>query len=258
MLQGKKVLIVGMMGEKSIAYGVAKAMYCQGAELGFSCMARFKPRLDGLCAHFDPWLVHATDLSDDQQIEDLAKAVVARVGKIDIIVHSVAYAPKDHLEGDYLDNLTREGFLQAHDISSYTLAALTKTFLRFINPDGAIITLSYMGAQRAMPNYNVMGVAKASLESQVRYLALACGKRAVRVNAVSAGPIRTASAAGVKGLRGMIDQVAKVSPRPQAVTTDEVGQACTFLCSDMASAVTGTVLYVDNGYNILGAYTPED
>ena len=252
MLKGKKVLIVGLMSDRSIAYGIAQQMHSQGAELGFSYLERFADRVATLTKPWSPYLLTACDLSNDDDIASLVNQVVEKVGSIDVLVHSVAFAPRDHLEGNFLQNLTREGINQAHDISSHSLPLLTKALLPHMNDNGSILTLTYLGATRALSNYNVMGSAKASLESNVRYLALCCGQRGIRVNAVSAGPIRTPSASGVKDLRTMIDIVAEKSPIAKPINIDQVGNTCAFLASDLASGITGSTIFVDHGYHIMG------
>ena len=250
MLRQKKALVIGIMSDRSIAYGIANAMHTHGADLGLSYLERFTDRVNKLAEPWTPWLSHSCDVAKDSDIINLAEAVKEKVGKIDILVHSIAFAPRDHLEGGLLDNMTREGFLTAHEISTYSLAALTKAFLPIINDHGSICTMTYLGSQRAVPNYNVMGLAKASLESAVRYLAMDCGKHNIRVNAISAGPIRTPSAAGVKDMRSLVSTIAQASAIKQPVTIDEVGNACAFLCSPLASGITGETIYVDNGFNM--------
>ncbi len=251
-LSGKKALIVGVMSDRSIAYGVAKSMHEHGAQLGFSYLERFESRVKDLTADWSPFMLSACDVANDADIQKLADDVKETVGEIDILVHSVAFAPRDHLEGDFLQNLTRSGMQQAHDVSSYSLPLLTKALLPCMSDNGSILTMTYLGSSRAMSHYNVMGTAKASLESSVRYLALCCGKRGIRVNAVSSGPIRTASASGIKDLRDMIDHVAKNSPIAKPIDIDQVGNTCAFLASPLASGITGSIIYVDHGYHIAG------
>ena len=255
MLAKKKALVIGLMSDRSIAYGISSAMHQQGAEIGLSCLPRFTERVTKLAEPWSPWMIHPSDCSQDEEIQALADTVAQKVGKIDVLVHSIAFAPRDHLEGGVLDNITREGFLTAHDISVYSLCALVKAFLPHMNDGAAVCTLSYLGSQRAVPNYNVMGLAKASLESAVRYLAMDCGKRNIRVNAVSAGPIRTPSAAGIKDMRAMQSQVAQASAIKEPVSIEQVGNVCAFLCSPLASGVTGEVVYVDNGFHMSGGAT---
>ncbi len=254
MLSGKKVLVIGMMSERSIAYGVANAMHGLDAELGFSCMARFEDRIKKISEPWSPFMINVCDVSQDADIEKLASEV-AKCGKIDAIVHSIAFAPRDHLEGGILKNLTREGFQMAHDISAYSLAAVTKACLPHMNDNGAIVALTYLGSSKIIPNYNVMGPCKASLESMVRYLAYDCGKRGIRVNAVSAGPVRTPAASGIKNMGQMLSKVAACSPIKKTITTTQVGNVTAFLCSDMSSGITGEVIFVDNGYHAMGVVT---
>lgn len=253
MLAGKTVLIVGMMSERSIAYGIAQAMHAQGARLIFSCMERFVPRVTEIAKQWqEDTLVIPCDLSKDEDIEALRLTIQSCGTMLDALVHSVAFAPRDHLEGGILDALTREGFRQSLDVSVYTCAALTKALLPHINKGGSVVALSYIGAQRAIEHYNIMGVAKAALESSVRYMARDCGKRGIRVNAVSAGPVRTASAAGIKGMSSMLSHVAERSPVPEPVTILQIGNVCAFLCSELAQCVTGEVVFADNGYHCVG------
>ncbi|MEC8383274.1 MAG: enoyl-ACP reductase [Pseudomonadota bacterium] len=252
MLAGKKALIVGLMSDRSIAYGVSDRLFAQGCKLGFSSMERFTERVTKLTEAWSPFMMHPCDVMSDDDIESLAKKVCDTVGKIDILVHSVAFAPRDHLEGTILSNLTREGISQAHEVSSHSLPLLTKALLPCINDNGSIITMTYLGASRVVPNYNVMGAAKASLEASVRYLACACGDRGIRVNAISAGPIRTPAASGIRDLRTMIDYVGSKSPIAKPITAEQVGDVCAFLSSDMASSITGSVIYADHGYHIMG------
>lgn len=253
MLQGKKVLIVGMMSERSIAYGIASKMFEHGAQLGFSSLPRFRSRVEKMSKDWSSFLINECDVTSDDEIANLVEEVKNSVGKIDVLIHSIAFAPRDHLESDLLENLTREGFRVSQEVSSYSLAALTKSLLPVMNDNGAICTLTYLGSERVVPHYNIMGPAKASLESMVRYLALACGDRNIRVNAVSSGPIKTPSAAGIKNMKQMVDVFAERSPIKKPVTADQVGNVCAFLCSDLASAVTGGVFYVDNGHNIMAS-----
>lgn len=256
-LEGKRALIVGLASKRSIAYGIAAAMKAQGAELAFSYQNdRLKDRVTDMAKHFDSTMVMPCDVADDAQIIDLFEQLGQHWSELDILVHSVAYAPADQLEGDYLENINREGFAIAHDISSYSLAALARAAEPMMRkPQGAILTLSYLGAERVVPNYNVMGVAKASLEANVRYLASSLGPKGIRVNAISAGPIRTLAASGIKGFREMLDYNAQTAPLRDNVDIDQVGQASAFMCSEMASGITGEVLHVDMGYHLVGMGT---
>lgn len=251
-LSGKRALIIGVASKRSIAWGIANAMHEQGAELAFTYQnERLKSRVGELAASLDSDFLLPLDVTDDQQIADVASGLEQRWGHVDIVVHAVAYAPRDHLEGDYLENLTREGFSQAHDVSAYSFAALGKALRPLMRGrDAAMVTLSYLGAERVIPNYNVMGVAKASLEANTRYMAYALGPEGVRVNAISAGPIRTLAAAGIGDFRSMLEQTERDSPLRRNVTIEDVGNTAAFLCSDLASGITGETVYVDAGFNI--------
>ncbi len=255
MLTGKRALITGVASNRSIAWGIAQAMHREGAELAFTYQNdKLKERVEKFAAELDSRIILPCDLTDDDQIEQVFTDLAKNWDGLDILVHSAAYAPREMLEGDYLDNLTREGFLMAHDISSYSFAAMGKAALPMMQSgNGAMLTLSYIGAVIAMPNYNVMGTAKASLEASVRYMACDLGPRNIRVNAISAGPIRTLAASGIKGLKGFLNHVENNSPLRRNVTIEEVGNVAAFLCSDLASAVTGEITYVDCGYNIAGS-----
>ncbi len=252
-LAGKKALIVGIASNRSIAYGIAQAMHREGAELAFSyANDRLKPRVEKFSAEFDSDIVLPCDVSIDNEITGLFTQLGKRWDSLDIMVHSVAFAPREALDGDYLDNLDREGFRIAHDISSYSLAAMAKAGRSMMqNTNGAIITMTYLGSERALPNYNVMGVAKASLEANVRYLAAALGPEGIRVNSISAGPLRTLASAGIGSFRKILDEVARNSPLRRNVTIEQVGNTAAFLCSDLASGITGENIYVDSGYNIV-------
>jgi enoyl-[acyl-carrier protein] reductase I len=253
-LQNKKVLITGVASNRSIAYGVAKAMHREGAELAFTYQGdKLKGRVEGFAAEFGSSLVLPLDVAEDDQIQACFDQLAQHWDGLDAIVHSIAYAPADQLEGSFADAVTREGFRVAHDISAYSLAAMAKAGRALMQGRNAgIVTMSYLGAVRTVPNYNVMGVAKASLEATMRYLADALGPEGIRVNAVSAGPIRTLAASGIANFRAMLADVEQKTPLRRNVTTDEVGNAAAFLCSELASGITGDVLYVDSGYHILG------
>jgi enoyl-[acyl-carrier protein] reductase I len=259
-LAGKRALIVGLATERSIAYGIAAAMRREGAELACTYQNdRLKDRVSGMAQGLGSELVLPMDVAHDAEID----AAIARVGSawdhLDIIVHSVAFAPREQLAGGYLDSVTREGFQIAHDISSYSLAALAKAGRPLMTgQNGAILTLTYLGAVRSIPSYNVMGLAKASLEANVRFLAADLGPQGTRVNAISAGPIKTLAAAGVSGFRRMLGQVAAASPLRRNVTIEEVGNVAAFLCSDLASGVTGEIVYVDAGYSHVGMSFPDE
>lgn len=255
LLEGKRALIVGVASNRSIAWGIARAMHREGAELAFTYQNdKLRARVEKFAADCHSDITIPCDVGDDGQIIEVFAHLDDYWDSLDILIHSVAFAPKEQLEGEYLEHVTRAGFLQAHDISSYSFCALgdaARPMMKETN--GAMLTLSYIGAARAMPNYNVMGVAKASLEANVRYMAASLGPEGIRVNAISAGPIRTLAASGIKGLRGFLSHVAEVTPLRRNVTIDEVGNTAAFLCSDHASAITGEITYVDCGYNSVGA-----
>ena len=253
-LQDKKVLMVGVASNRSIAWGTAQAMAREGAQLAFTYQGeKLQKRVTDLAASVGSDLVFPCDVSSDEQIE----AVFAELGQkwdgLDCIVHSVAFAPREQLEGGFAEAVTREGFSMAHDISAYSLAALAKAGRSMMaGRNGSIVAMTYLGAVRVVPNYNVMGVAKASLEATMRYLAGSLGPEGTRVNAISAGPIRTLAAAGISDFRAKLNKAAEVTPMRRNVTIEEVGNAAAFLCSDLASGITGDVLYVDTGYHVLG------
>ena len=250
-LQGKRALIVGLASKRSIAYGIAKAMHREGAELALTYQNdKLKERVSSFAAEFDSELVFPLDVSSDAEIEQVFTDLGTAWDGLDIVVHSVAYAPREQLEGDYPENLTREGFQIAHDISAYSFAALAKASRSMMKGrNGSLLTLSYLGAIRVVPHYNVMGVAKAALEANVRYLATGLGRSGTRVNAISAGPIRTLAASGISDFKKLLDIAANASPLGRNVDIDEVGNAAAFLCSDLASGITGEVMYVDAGFN---------
>jgi len=253
-LAGKRALILGVASDRSIAWGIAKAMHREGAELAFTYQGdKLKPRVEKFAAELDSNITLPLDVSSDEQIDTAFAALAKAWDGLDIIVHCVAYAPREELDGLYLDAVTRQGFSIAHDISSYSFAALAKAGRSLMQGrNGALLTLSYIGALRAMPGYNVMGLAKASLEANVRYLAQSLGPEGIRVNAISAGPIRTLAASGIKGFKKMMEYYEKMTPLGRAVTIDEVGNTAAFLCSDLASGITGEITYVDAGFNMMG------
>ena len=253
-LSGKRALIVGLASNRSIAWGVSQAMLREGAELAFSYPnEKMGERVTRMAAECNSDIVLPCDVSSDEQIENLFKELGKRWDGLDILVHSVAFAPADQLAGDYLDCVTREGFRIAHDISSYSFAALAKGARPMLQGrKAALLTMSYLGAVKTIPNYNVMGVAKASLEANVRYLAQSLGPEGIRVNGVSAGPIRTLAAAGISNFRKLLDTFAGTAPLRRNVSIEDVGNAAAFLCSDLASGITGEITYVDGGYNIVG------
>jgi enoyl-[acyl-carrier protein] reductase I len=253
-LAGKRAVIVGLASNRSIAWGIAQAMRREGAQLAFGYQNdKLKSRVTEMANELGSDIVLPLDVAEDAQIDAFFTALAQRWDGFDVLVHSVAFAPADQLDGRYLDAVNREGFRVAHDVSSYSLAALAK----YAEPAmrgraGSLLTLSYLGSTRTLPNYNVMGLAKASLEANVRFLAVDLGASGIRINAISAGPIRTLAASGVKGIRDMIAHVGATSPLKRNVTIEDVGNAAAFLCSDLAAGITGQVLYVDAGFNIVG------
>jgi enoyl-[acyl-carrier protein] reductase I len=253
-LDGKRALIVGIASQRSIASGIAEAMTAQGAQLAFTYQSeKLKSRVEDAAQAAGSDIVLPLDVGFDDQIESTFAELGKRWDGFDILVHSVGFAPREAIEGEFLDGLTRENFKIAHDISSYSLAALAKAARPMMKGrNGSILTLSYLGAERALANYNVMGLAKASLEACVRYLALNLGPEGTRVNAISAGPIKTLAAAGIANFRKMLGHVEDHAPLRRSVTIEDVGNVAAFLCSDLAAGVTGEITYVDAGYNILG------
>lgn len=253
-MQGKKVLIVGLASNKSIAWGIAKAMHREGAELAFTYQnEKLKDRVIKMAGECGSTITMELDVSNDDQINHVFNELGQHWDGLDSIVHSVAFAPRDALDGDYVNATTRDNFSIAHDISSYSFTALAKAGREMmLGRNGSLLTLTYLGAERAIPNYNVMGVAKASLEANVRYMAAALGAEGIRVNAVSAGPIRTLASAGINNFRSMLAKASDTAPMKKNVTIEEVGNAAAFLCSDLASGITGEITYVDGGYNIAG------
>ena len=253
-LKGKNVLVTGIASNRSISYSVAKKLRELDANVIISYQnERLKDRVlklkDDLQISLDSY---QCDLAEDKQILSMKEEIVGKYGNIDGIIHSAAFAPREELSGKYLDNVSRNGFSIAHDISSYSLTALCKIFRDSLNESSSIVTLSYIGAQRVIQNYNVMGIAKASLEASVKYLADSLGERKIRVNAISAGPIKTLAAAGISGFNQILDIYEKKSPITENITTDDVANVAYFLISNLSSSVTGQTLYVDNGFNIVG------
>jgi len=259
-LDGKRALIVGVASKRSIAYGIAQAMHREGAELAFTYQnEKLKGRVEDMAAGLDSTMCFPCEVTNDQEINNVFAGIAENWDGLDTIVHSVAYAPADQIEGDYLDNLDREGFKIAHEISSYSLGALAKAAYPLMEGRrGSILTLTYQGSTLAFPNYNLMGLAKASLEANVRYLANSLGPRGIRVNAISAGPIRTLAASGIKGFRKMLSFNEQMTPLRANVTIEEVGNAAAFLCSDLASGITGEITFVDAGFHSVGMAMPEE
>lgn len=252
-LSGKKALIVGVASDRSIAWSTAEFMHQQGAELAFTYLDdKLKKRVDKIAAKTGSEIVLPCDVNSDQQIDDVFTELKREWDGLDILVHSVGFAPRELLQGTYLDNLTREGYRVAMDTSSYSFAALGKAGREMMEGrDAALLTLTYLGAVRAMTNYNVMGVAKAALEANVRYMAHALGTDGIRVNGISAGPIKTLAASGIGNFKSMLDHVAKAAPLKRNVTQEDVAKVAAFLCSDWAHGITGEITYVDAGYNIM-------
>ena len=249
-LAGKRFLITGVLSSRSIAYGVARACRREGAELAFSYVGeRFRERVSGLAAEFGSSLVYDCDVADDAQIERLFAQLGEAWPEFDGFLHSIGFAPKEAIAGSFLDGLSREGFRIAHDISSYSFPALAKAAAGRLRPGAALLTLTYLGAQRSVPNYNTMGLAKASLEASVRYLASELGPRGVRVNGISAGPIKTLAASGIKGFGRILEVVERHAPLRRNVTIDDVGNVAAFLLSDLAAGVTSEITHVDAGFS---------
>lgn len=252
-LAGKKLLITGVLSNRSIAYGIAKACHAQGAELAFSYVGeRFKERITEFAADFNSSLIFDCDVGDDAQIAKLFEDLSAVWPKFDGFVHSIGFAPREAIAGDFLEGLTRENFRIAHDISAYSFPAMAKAALPMLNEKASLLTLSYLGALRTIPNYNTMGLAKASLESSVRYLAEALGPRGMRVNGISAGPIKTLAASGIKDFGKLLRIVANASPLRRNVTIEDVGNVAAFLLSDLAAGMTAEITYVDGGFSQTG------
>lgn len=253
-LTGKRALITGVASNRSIAWGIARAMHREGAELAFLYQnQRLEKRVRTLAASLDCHLCYECDVASDESLEVASSSLAADWNALDICVHAVAFAPREELRGDFLDASTREGFRLAHDVSAYSFSALAKRVRPMMRERaGALLTLTYLGAERVVPNYNVMGLAKASLEASVRYMANALGPEGIRVNAISAGPIKTLAAAGIADFRRFLEHAERHAPLRRNVGLDEVGNAAAFLCSDLASGITGEILYVDAGYNVMG------
>jgi enoyl-[acyl-carrier protein] reductase I len=257
-LAGKRAFIVGVATDRSIAWGIAQAMHREGAELAFSYVNdKMKERVEPLAQSVGSPLVMPLDVTVDEQTDAAFGRIKSEWGGIDIVVHAVAFAPRDALTGTFLDATTREGFRIAHDVSSYSLTALAQRAAPLMSGrNGALLTLSYLGAVRSIPGYNVMGLAKASLEANVRFLAADLGPRGIRMNGISAGPIKTLAAAGIPGFRKMLGRVAEIAPMRRNVTPEDVGNAAAFLCSDLAAGITGEILYVDSGFSTVGMSFP--
>lgn len=253
-LSGKKALITGVASDRSVATGIAEAFKREGAELAFTYQGeRLKSRVEEFAASCGSKLVMPLDVVEDAQIAEVMSELQKAWGGLDVLIHSIGFAPREQLQGRYLDAVTREGFRISHDISAYSFAALGKAAKPLmVGRQASLLTLTYLGAVRAVPMYNVMGPAKASLEANVRFMAADLGEDGIRVNGISAGPIKTLAAAGITGFRGMLSKAEAASPLKRNVSIEEVGNAAAFLSSDLASGITGEILYVDAGYNIMG------
>ncbi len=250
-LDGKRILITGVLSHRSIAYGIARACHKQGAQLAFTYQGeRFEERIRGFAAEFGSTLTFPCDVADDAQIAAVFAALRSHWDGLDGLVHAIGFAPKEAIEGDFLDGVSRDAFRIAHDISSYSFAALAKAAMPLMQGrGGALLTLTYLGAERVVPNYNTMGLAKASLEAAVRYMAGSLGPRGLRVNGISAGPIKTLAAMGIGGFSKILKFVEENAPMRRNVSIDDVGNVAAFLLSDLAAGVTGEITYVDNGFN---------
>ena len=259
-LAGKKILITGILSNRSIAYGVAHACRREGAALAFTYVNdELKDRVVKIAAEFGSVPVLPCDVTKDQDVDALFTALGAEWGMLDGLLHAIAFAPREALAGDFLNAISRAAFATAHDVSSYSLAALAKGARPLMQGrGGALLTLTYLGALRALPNYNVMGLAKASLEANVRYLASCLGPEGIRVNGISAGPVKTLAAAGIGGFSKIFRFVETNAPLRRNVTIDEIGNVAAFLLSDLASGVTGEITYVDNGFSIVAAGLNDD
>lgn len=252
-LTDKRCLIVGLASKRSIAWGIAQAMAREGASTAFTYQNdKLKERVEQMADRLGSDICLPLDVAEDREIDAMFASLKKRWDTVDVIVHSVAFAPRDQLAGTYLESVTREGFAVAHDISSYSFAALAKAGRDMLPAGGALLTLSYLGALRSLPSYNVMGPAKASLEANVRFMAAELGPAGIRVNGISAGPIKTLASAGVSGIRKMLQHVRSTAPLRRNITIEDVGNAAAFMCSDLASAITGEILYVDAGYSTVG------
>ena len=258
-LSGKKILITGLLSNRSIAYGIAKACHAQGAELAFSYVGdRFKDRITDFAAEFNSKLIFDCDVGDDAQIEKMFQDLSAHWPQFDGFVHSIGFAPREAIAGDFLDGLSRESFKIAHDISAYSFPAMAKAALPYLRADAALLTLTYLGSLRVVPSYNTMGLAKASLEASVRYLADSLGSKGIRVNGISAGPIKTLAASGIKGFGKILSVVESSAPIRRNVTIDDVGNAAAFLMSPLAGGISAEIVYVDGGFSqVMGGFSEE-
>jgi len=259
LLSGKRILVTGVISNRSIAYGVAKAARREGAEIALTYQnERFKDRVTGLAKELGSDLALACEVTSDDEISKLFADLKSRWGTLDGLVHAIAFAPREAIAGDFLEGISREAFRQAHDISAYSFPALAKAALPLLQKNSSLLTLTYLGAARVVPNYNTMGLAKASLEASVRYLAASLGPRGIRVNGISAGPIKTLAAAGISGFGKILKFVEEHAPLRRNVTTEDVGNAAAFLLSELAAAITGEILYVDAGFSHVVAGIPSE
>jgi len=258
LLDGRKILVTGLLSNRSIAYGVAKAARREGAALAFTYQnERFKERVEDMARELGSDIALPCDVANDEEIARLFADLGKRWDGLDGLVHAIAYAPREAIDGDFLDGLSREAFRVAHDVSSYSFPALAKAALPMMQGRKAsLVTLTYLGAERVVPHYNIMGLAKASLEASVRYLAASLGPRGIRVNGISAGPIKTLASSGIAGFGKLLKFVEEHAPMRRNVTTEDVGNAAAFLLSDLAAGVTGEVLYVDSGFRNVVAGIP--
>ncbi|MET3131278.1 enoyl-[acyl-carrier protein] reductase I [Oxalobacteraceae bacterium GrIS 1.11] len=258
-LQGKKILITGLLSNRSIAYGIAKACHREGAELAFTYVGeRFKDRITDFAKEFNSELIFDCDVASDEQITAVFTDLATHWDQLDGLVHAIGFAPRESIAGDFLDGLSREGFKIAHDISAYSFPAMAKAALPMLRSGSSVLTLTYLGAVRAIPYYNTMGLAKASLEASVRYLAESLGQKGIRANGISAGPIKTLAASGIKDFGKLLGFAASHAPLRRNVTIDEVGNTAAFMLSDLASGITGEITYVDGGFSHVMGLNAED
>ncbi|HAT29880.1 MAG TPA: enoyl-[acyl-carrier-protein] reductase FabI [Janthinobacterium sp.] len=258
-LQGKKILITGLLSNRSIAYGIAKACHREGAELAFTYVGeRFKDRITDFAKEFNSELIFDCDVASDEQITAVFTDLAKHWDQLDGLVHAIGFAPREAIAGDFLDGLSREGFKIAHDISAYSFPAMAKAALPMLRAGSSVLTLTYLGAVRAIPYYNTMGLAKASLEASVRYLAESLGSKGIRANGISAGPIKTLAASGIKDFGKLLGFAASHAPLRRNVTIDEVGNTAAFMLSDLASGITGEITYVDGGFSHVMGLNAED
>ncbi|MDU0809868.1 MAG: enoyl-ACP reductase FabI [Burkholderia sp.] len=251
LLTGKHILLTGLLSNRSIAYGVAQACKREGAELAFTYVSkRFKERITEFAAEFGSKLVFHCDVSNDEHISEVFENLSRNWDKLDGILHSISFAPREAISGDFLDGLSRESFRIAHDISVYSFSALAKAAIPILSGNASLLTITYIGAERVVPNYNMMGIAKASLEASVRYLSSSLGSNGVRVNGISAGPIKTLAASGIEDFCKILKYVENITPLRRNITIEEVGNVAAFLFSNLSSGITGEIMYVDCGFNV--------